>query len=79
MLGMIVREAGKKGREENVMTAGMMTVKGVEQVVPRERVDVMAVGTMESGHLILKGFEVDGEHVIVRGIDSRGLRLRNLG
>ena len=78
MLGMIVREAGKKGREENAMTAGMTTVKGVERVVPRERVDVMAVGTVESENLSLKGFEVDGEHVIVRGIDSRGLRLRNL-
>jgi hypothetical protein len=75
---MIVRASGKRGREENAMTAGMTIVKGVERVVPRERADVMVVRKVESGNLILKDFEVDGEHVIVKGIDSRGLRLRNL-
>jgi len=79
MLGMIVvREAGKKGREENAMTVVMMTVKGVERVLLRERVNVVVVGAVESKNLILKSFGVDAEHVIERGIDSRGLRLRNL-
>ena len=74
----IVRVEGTRGREEGTITTDKMIAKGAVAAAPRERVGVMEKKMVKGGKLILKGFEVHEVKVVVKGVGSRDVRLRNL-